>query len=66
MTRQLVLMLETGADDWPLDSHTREVGRRGLADARRALARASSRPAEPGSGRREIERAKESRRGQAA
>jgi hypothetical protein len=28
------------SDEWRIDEHTREVGRRGLAEARRALARA--------------------------
>jgi hypothetical protein len=30
-------------DDWHLDEHTREVGRRGLAEARAALAAAARR-----------------------
>jgi hypothetical protein len=40
--KQLVL-LDAPADRWRLDDHTREVGRRGLIDARRALAEAAGR-----------------------
>jgi hypothetical protein len=38
MTAQLELLLESERDDWRLDDHTREVGRRGIAEARRILA----------------------------
>ena len=39
MTRQLELLLESSdEDDWRLDEHTREAGRRGVAEARRLLA----------------------------
>jgi hypothetical protein len=37
MATQLALLLSPDEDDWRLDEHTREVGRRGLAEARRAL-----------------------------
>jgi hypothetical protein len=37
MARQLALHLETSDDDWRLDEHTRESGRRGVAEARRVL-----------------------------
>ncbi|HVM66994.1 MAG TPA: hypothetical protein VMU14_19155 [Acidimicrobiales bacterium] len=33
-------------DDWRIDDHTREVGRRGIAEARAALAAATRRAAE--------------------
>jgi hypothetical protein len=39
MKRQLVL-IESKAADWRLDDRTKEVGRRGLAAARAALAHA--------------------------
>jgi hypothetical protein len=41
-TSQLVLIDNEGARSgaWRLDEHTREVGRRGVAEARRALAEA--------------------------
>jgi hypothetical protein len=51
------LPLRLVADDWRLDEHTREVGRRGLAEARAALAAATRRAAgagtrpAPGAGR---------------
>ena len=38
MTAQLELHLDPGPDEWRLDTHTREVGRRGIAEARRILA----------------------------
>ncbi len=38
MAIQLALRFEASDDDWRLDEHTREVGRRGLIEARRALA----------------------------
>ena len=45
MTMQLVLHLEVPDDDWRLDEHTREAGRRGVAEARRALAEVMRRSA---------------------
>jgi hypothetical protein len=45
MTSQLVLVLETDDDEWRLDQRTREVGRRGVAEARRALEEATRRTA---------------------
>lgn len=45
MQRQLPL-LETGTADWRLDDRTREVGRRGLAEARMALRAAAQRDAQ--------------------
>jgi len=44
MTRQLVL-LDPAAVDWRLDEHTRQLGRQGVAEARRALAEAARRAA---------------------
>jgi hypothetical protein len=44
MTDQLVL-IEHADVDWRLDEHTKEVGRRGIAEARRALAAAARRAA---------------------
>lgn len=47
MARQLVLLesdTEIGAD-WRLDESTKEIGRRGLAEARAALAQAQRRAA---------------------
>jgi hypothetical protein len=44
MARQLVL-LETRAADWRLDERTKELGRQGLAKARRALQEAAKRAA---------------------
>lgn len=44
MERQLILLEEPDAD-WRLDDATRERGRQGLAEARKALAAASRRPA---------------------
>jgi hypothetical protein len=44
MARQLVL-LEQDDNDWHLDEHTRELGRRGVAAARRALIEAARRTA---------------------
>ncbi len=41
------LPLRLVADDWRLDEHTREVGRRGLAEARAALQAAARRAAAP-------------------
>ena len=43
MTRQLVLIDDQEQPDWRLDEHTREAGRRGVAEARRALADAAAR-----------------------
>jgi len=45
MTRQLVLIEETQTLDWRLDEQTRETGRRGVAEARKALAEAAARRA---------------------
>lgn len=45
MARQLVLLDTTGAD-WRLDQHTREIGRRGVAEARIILQRALDRERE--------------------
>jgi hypothetical protein len=45
MARQLALHLETSDDDWRLDEHTREAGRRGVAEARRILAEVIKRSA---------------------
>jgi hypothetical protein len=45
MARQLALHLEAGDDDWRLDEHTRETGRRGVAEARRILDEISRRSA---------------------
>ncbi|HSS09106.1 MAG TPA: hypothetical protein VLL25_04420 [Acidimicrobiales bacterium] len=44
MGRQLVL-LDPKNVDWRLDERTRELGRRGIADARQALKEASKRTA---------------------
>ncbi len=44
MELQLIL-IDTDERSWELDDHTREIGRRGLEQARRALQRASSRAA---------------------
>ena len=44
MERQLVLIEERG-DDYRLDEHTREVGRRGVEAAREALRKAHERQA---------------------
>jgi hypothetical protein len=41
--RQPALPLSPAGDDWRLDPRTREVGRRGLAEARAALAAAARR-----------------------
>jgi hypothetical protein len=47
MATQLVLLERS--PDWKLDPHTREVGRKGIAEARAALRRASSAaPTSPG------------------
>jgi hypothetical protein len=48
---QLPLEDTARTDDWHLDDRTREIGRRGLADARAALAEATRRAA-----RRDAER----------
>jgi len=42
MARQLVLLDTTGAD-WRLDERTREIGRRGVSEAREILQRAIER-----------------------
>lgn len=49
MERQLVLIEE--APEWRLDEHTREVGRAGLAQARKALREALRRSSETGNAR---------------
>jgi hypothetical protein len=36
-------LADAGGDDWRVDQRTREVGRRGLAEARAALAAATRR-----------------------
>jgi hypothetical protein len=46
MTAQLELILEAERDDWRLDRRTREVGRRGIAEARRILAEVTGEGAE--------------------
>ncbi len=43
-TAQLTL-IDTGSGTWRLDERTRETGRQGVADARRALAVAARQPA---------------------
>jgi hypothetical protein len=45
---QQPLPLRLVADDWRLDEHTRDVGRRGLAEARAALAAAVDRSTKHG------------------
>jgi hypothetical protein len=45
MAIQLALCFEVSDDDWRLDEHTRAVGRRGLIEARRALAEVANRRA---------------------
>jgi hypothetical protein len=45
MTRQLLLIPEDAENDWHLDEHTKEMGRQGLADARKALVEAQRRAA---------------------
>jgi hypothetical protein len=44
MARQLELV-DRQATDWRLDERTREIGRQGLAEARRALQEAAKRAA---------------------
>lgn len=44
MTTQLVL-LDSGRRSWKLDRQTREIGKRGVAQAREALRRAGAPPA---------------------
>ena len=44
MARQLVLLEETETD-WRLDERTRELGRKGVAEARKALTEAARRAA---------------------
>jgi hypothetical protein len=44
MARQLIL-LEPGPADWRLDERTKQVGREGLTEARRALQQAAKRAA---------------------
>ena len=43
-TTQLTL-IDPASEAWRLDERTREAGRKGVADARRALAVAARRPA---------------------
>ena len=45
MARQLVLLDTPDDADWRLDEETKEVGRRGVAAARQALAEAIKRTA---------------------
>jgi hypothetical protein len=45
MATQLALRFESPDEDWRLDDRTREVGRRGLTEARRVLAEATRRQA---------------------
>ena len=45
MERQLTLIRDDAENDWRLDEHTKEIGRQGLADARKALAEARRRTA---------------------
>jgi hypothetical protein len=45
MTTQLRLIIDDRPADWRLDEETREVGRRGLAEARAALQEAARRAA---------------------
>lgn len=40
---ETLLLIDDAKADWRLDERTKEVGRRGLADARRALAEAAAR-----------------------
>ena len=44
MARQLVL-IDPRIPDWRLDEHTKELGRHGIAEARRALQEAAKRAA---------------------
>lgn len=44
MEQQLTLV-DPGERSWELDDHTREIGRRGLQQARQALQKASRRAA---------------------
>jgi hypothetical protein len=44
MERQLTL-IETPASTWKLDERTREAGKKGVAEARKALAEAAKRAA---------------------
>lgn len=49
MATQLAL-LDSTAPDWKIDPETREIGRRGIAEAREALRRATARTEQvPGS-----------------
>ena len=41
----MTLITEERPSDWRLDEHTKEVGRKGLADARKVLAEARKRVA---------------------
>ncbi len=45
MTRQLVLIADDKKSDWRIDERTREIGRKGLAEAREALREATRRSA---------------------
>lgn len=45
MERQLSLAVEERRDDWRLDDETKDSGRRGIAEARQALAEARRRAA---------------------
>jgi hypothetical protein len=46
MATQL-LLLDTPTPSWKLDRQTREIGRRGVAEAREALRRATGTPSRP-------------------
>ena len=45
MERQLSLAVEERPNDWRLDEETKDAGRRGIAEAREALAEARRRTA---------------------
>lgn len=48
-TRQLILIdnNQSERNDWRLDEHTRQLGLKGVAEARRALQEALARPHRP-------------------
>jgi hypothetical protein len=45
MDRQQLRLIEVTPDDWRLDEHTKEIGRKGIATARAALEQAVRRSA---------------------
>lgn len=47
MSTQLTLPVSTSPANWKLDRTTREIGRRGIAEARAALRRAGSTDGRP-------------------